>query len=362
MALSIAKPVRVLLVGLGARGRKWARIVNEEPMCRPVGYVDLLNLRLEWARSRFPGQQATVTTSLDDALSECGPDLVVLATPPMGRRRDALKVLNAGCDLLSEKPLTLDFDEGVKLVQAAEAAGRAFAVGLNFRYQHCVTEARRILRSGEIGRPRLAGYTYWRKRDGHAPGLNRYPVTMRQPMLYEQLVHAVDEMRFVYDAEVTRVLCRCSNPAWSMYEGDSTVIAALSMTGGLEVGIFGTWSGQTRADHFLWRTDCDDGALIQRQITSGLSVVMGADSSVETPVALQEQEHLVDDARLLFADVLEQLAAGNRRPHPSARDHMRTFAVIAAMEESHDKGVAVDLADFYERHAVPHEWRPSDLP
>lgn len=356
------RPVRTLLVGLGARGRKWARIMNEEPQCEPVGYVDLMNLRLEWARARYSGQRATFTTSLDDALSQCEPDLVVLATPPMGRYRDALKVLLAGCDLLSEKPLTLDFDEGVRLVRAAEDAGRAFAVGLNFRYQHCVTEARRVLRSGEIGRPRLAGYIYWRKRDGHAPGLNRYPVTMRQPMLYEQLVHAVDEMRFVYDSEVTRVLCRCSNPTWSMYEDDSTVIAALGMADGLEVNIFGTWSGQTKADFFLWRTDCDDGALIQRQITSDLSVVRGAESSIESPVALPEQEHLVDDARLLFADVLRQLASGNRRPHPSARDHIRTFAAIAAMEESHDRGAAVEMADFYERHAVPHEWRPSDLP
>ena len=356
------EPIRTLLVGLGARGKKWARIMNEEPMCEPVGYVDLLNLRLDWARSHFPGKQTMFSTSLDDALSESEPNLVLLATPPMDRNRDVLKVISAGCDLLSEKPLTLDFDEGVKQVQAGEGAGRAFSVGLNFRYQHSVREARRILRSGEIGRPRLAGYTYWRKRDGYAPGLNRYPVTMRQPMLYEQLIHAVDEMRFVYDAEVVRVACHCSNPPWSMYEDDSTVIAALSMTGGLEVGIFGTWSGQTRADHFFWRTDCDDGALMQRQITSDLSVVRGADSSVETPVALPEQEHLVDDARLLFNDVLGQLMAGVRRPHPSARDHIRTFAVIAAMEESHTRGVAVEMDDFYERHDVPHEWRPSHLP
>ncbi len=358
----MSKSVRTLLVGLGARGRKWARIMDEEPLCESVGYVDLLNLRLEWARSRFFGQQVVYSTSLDNALLECGPVLVVLATPPMGRYRDALKILSAGCDVLSEKPLTLDFDEGVKLVQAAEEAGCAFSVGLNFRYQHCVTEARRILRSGEIGRPRLAGYTYWRKRDGHAPDLNRYPVSMRQPMLYEQLIHAIDEMRFVYDAEVTRVLCRCSNPVWSMYEGDSTVIAALSMTGGIEVGVFGTWSGQTRSDYFLWRTDCDDGALLQRQITSDLSVVRGAESSVASPIALPEQEHLVDDARLLFADVLGQLLAGVRQPHPSARDHIRTFAVVVAMEESHTRGTAVEMADFYERHAVPHEWRPPGLP
>lgn len=351
-------PVRTLLVGLGARGRTWARIMNEEPLCMPVGYVDMLGPRLEWARSQFVEQQAVFTTSLDDALSECRPKLVVLATPPMNRYRDAMNILHSGCDLLSEKPLSLSFDEGVRLVGAAATAGAAFSVGLNFRYQHCVTEARRILRSGEIGRPRLAGYTYWRNRDGYAPNLNRYPVTMRQPMLYEQLVHAIDEMRFVYDAEVTRVVCHCSNPPWSMYRDDSTVMAEVSMTEGIEASLFGTWSGQTKADYFMWRTDCDDGALIQRQITSDLNIVRGAESSVVCPIALPEQEHLVDDARLLLADVLGQLKAGSRSPRPSARDHLWSFAAIAAMEESHTLGVAVDMVEFYERHAVPHEWRP----
>src|SRR2546430_10930802 len=75
-----------------------------------------------------------------------------------------------------------------------------------------------ILRSGAIGAPGFARYVYWRNRDGYRPGLNRYPLTMRQPMLYEQTIHHLDEMRFVYDAEVERVSCRCHNPPWSMYQ------------------------------------------------------------------------------------------------------------------------------------------------
>ena len=353
----VKSPVKTLLDGVGARGKKWARLLYDEPLAETVGYVDLREENLAWVQEEYSAAADSCYTSLETALVETAPDLVILATPPMDRYSDVMAVIEHGCHLLSEKPLSLSFDEAVRMVQASEEAGVAFSVGLNFRYQHSVIRAREILSSGEIGRPRQVGYTYWRNRDGYAPGLNRFPLTMRQPMLYEQLIHTVDEMRFVYDAEVERVTCRTSNPPWSMYDGDATVMAVLEMKGPIHVNCFGTWSGQTQVNQFLWRTDCDDGALFQHDITSDLRIVRGKGSDVVEQVNLPEQEHLVDDTRLMLRDVLVQLIAGETHPHPSAVDHLKTFAVIAAMDESDSRGIPVDMAEFYERHNVPVEWR-----
>jgi predicted dehydrogenase len=234
--------------------------------------MDLAEENLRWAQERCGATRSTCFDKLAEALRLLKPDLVVLATPPMQRARDTLVVFDGGAHLLSEKPLTLDFDEGVRIARAAEAAGKAFAVGLDFRYQHCVLRAREILRLGEIGAPSFAQFVYWRNRDGRRPGLNRFPLTMRQPMLYEQTVHHIDEIRFVYDAEVERVWCRCHNPPWSMYQDDSTVAAVLETAKGLLVYYFGTWSAQTKMDEFLWRTDCDQGALFQRAMFSDLRI------------------------------------------------------------------------------------------
>ena len=70
--------------------------------------------------------------------------MVLLATPPMDRYQEAISVFSHGCHLLSEKPLTLDFDEGIRIVKAAEDANRTMVVGLNFRYQHVVTHAKKL--------------------------------------------------------------------------------------------------------------------------------------------------------------------------------------------------------------------------
>ena len=280
-------PLRTLLVGVGARGKVWARLLREEPLTETVGYVDLDAENLRWAQQRFDAADSTCFDNLADALRLLKPDLVVLATPPMQRARDALAVFDSGAHLLSEKPLTLDFDEGVRIARAAEAAGRAFAVGLNFRYQHCVVRAREILRSGEIGAPSFAQYVYWRNRDGRRPGLNRFPLTMRQPMLYEQTIHHLDEIRFVYDADVERVRCRRHNPSWSMYQDHSTVAAVFEMARGLLVHYLGTWSAQTKMDEFLWRTDCDQGALFQRALFSDLRIARGRGATAAEPVPLR---------------------------------------------------------------------------
>ena len=153
----MSNPMRTLLVGLGARGKKWARILKEEPTVETVGYVDILDDNLEWAKVFDPVAKKSAYHSMEKALSELQPEFVVLVTPPIDRYKDVITIFEHGSHLLSEKPLSLDLDEGLSMVKAAQEAKVGFAVGLNFRYQHCVTEARAILKSGEIGKPGLVG-------------------------------------------------------------------------------------------------------------------------------------------------------------------------------------------------------------
>ena len=348
--------MRTLLVGLGARGRIWTRLLHDEPTTETVGYVEVNAENFAWAQEHYGASPEMCFTELATALETVRPELVLLATPPMDRLEQSLAVFEAGAHLLSEKPLTLDFDEGVRIVQAAEDAGRAFAVGLNFRYQHAVRTAKRILESGEIGAPSVARYVYWRNRDGYRPGINRFPLTMHQPMLYEQTIHHIDEIRYVYGREIERVWCRCHNPPWSMYRDDATVTALLELEGDLLVNYLGTWAGQTKVQDFLWRTDCTAGALFQHDLFADLRVTRGADSSEVEPIPLPHQEPLVDDARLMLADVVAQIRQGDLRPHPSGIDHLKTFGAIAAMEEADVSGQPVEMGEFFARHGVPDEW------
>ena len=50
------QPIRTLLVGLGARGQIWSRLLHEEPLTEVIGYVDVDPANLDRARERWGRQ------------------------------------------------------------------------------------------------------------------------------------------------------------------------------------------------------------------------------------------------------------------------------------------------------------------
>jgi predicted dehydrogenase len=348
-------PLRVLLAGTGTRGKHWARIMHDEPLCRTVGYVDVNAANLAEVNERWPAPDGALFTELDAALDTVDPDLVVLATPPAGHLEQAKQVFAGKRHLLSEKPLTLDLAEAIAIVRSAQEAGVSLTVGLNFRYLAATIEAKRIFAARELGEPSFGQYLYWTNRDGGRPGINKYPLTMRQPMLYEQSIHHLDLFRFTYGAEVARVSAITHNPSWSMYADDANVFALIEMTNGIVVNYFGTWSGTTQRRTFEWRTDCSEGAVIQRDFFCDL-VSVAKDSAEPRVIELIEQEDYVDDTRAMFRHILEQIRDGSPEPTPSGRDHLKTMALTVACEESAREHTVVAMDDFYRRHAIPQEW------
>ena len=78
-------PIRTLLVGFGARGRIWARLLHEEARTEVVGYVDIDPANLAAARETWAAPRSACFSDLDEALAATQPDLALLATPPMDR-------------------------------------------------------------------------------------------------------------------------------------------------------------------------------------------------------------------------------------------------------------------------------------
>ena len=271
-----------------------------------------------------------------DALAALDPALAVVATPPMERRALCIALADAGCTLLVEKPLD-------RRSRGRDRDCRSLSHYRTARVHRDELSLCRDDRGGEnhppagrLGSPGLAHVSYWRNRDGWAPGLNKYPLTMRQPMLWEQTVHHLDLIRHVYGAEVLSVSATTSNPRWSDYADDATVCATLTLDSGMTVQYTGTWAARTARDTFLWRTDCERGALVQTALFDGLHIVHDGTEAMEY-VPLPAQEPFMDDVRLMLRAVLHDLHTGDHRA-PTVDDHLRTLAVTAAIEASAARG------------------------
>jgi predicted dehydrogenase len=342
--------VPVLLVGVGVRGRMWARILASEPGVHVVGYVDPDPDARAWVRETI-GEATPCFPDHAEALGRLDPALAVVATPPMERRDLCIALADAGCTLLVEKPLAVDLGDAVAIAEHCQHRGQRCFIAVNFRYSATTIAARSILQRGDLGSPDLACLTYWRNRNGWAPGLNKYPLTMRQPMLWEQSVHHLDLIRHIYATEVATVSATTSNPRWSDYADDATVCATLTLANGMTVQYTGTWASRTARDTFHWRTDCERGALVQTALFDGLHIVHDGTEAMEY-VPLPVQEPFMDDVRLLLRAALHDLHTGDGRA-PTVADHLRTLAVTAAIEASAAQGIRVHVPSFAAAYNLP---------
>jgi predicted dehydrogenase len=140
----------VLLVGLGRWGANHLRTLRSLPVTLYCADTD-------------PGRLEAATKS-GVAAERCGRDPlaflpkvdgVVIATPAQSHFDLAKRCLEAGKDVLVEKPLTVTAAESKRLTELAAKTGRILQVGHIFLYDPASLWLRDAVKSGEFGRVKL---------------------------------------------------------------------------------------------------------------------------------------------------------------------------------------------------------------
>jgi predicted dehydrogenase len=80
-------------------------------------------------------------------------DAVIIATPTHLHKQMAIDSLNAGKNVLVEKPLALTSTEGQEVIECAKKNNRKLMVGMNLRYRPDSMLIRSLIDAGEIGEP-----------------------------------------------------------------------------------------------------------------------------------------------------------------------------------------------------------------
>jgi predicted dehydrogenase len=342
--------LNVILAGLGVRGRHWAEVVTRSERTEIAAYVDPNPAARERTAAQYGARPAF--ESLDAALAardagDLRADALILANPPIGRREQVAAASARGLPMLIEKPLALTVAEAADLVQIAESAGVPLMVGLNFRYLGVTQATQALLSDGSVGQPSFARFTYERYRDGNRPDLNKYPLTMDQPMLWEQSIHHFDLMRYVYRAEPVRVACQTWNPPWSMYESDANVAALFAFDNGMIVNYQGTWQSGWAEPHFEWRTDCTGGVISQRHQFGDLFYARHADPTL-TPVPLPPHEQWITETSGLL-DAFVRAVIDGAPLECSGRDHLVSLAMVEACAAASRQQRCVSLTEILPR-------------
>jgi predicted dehydrogenase len=125
-------------------------------------------------------------------LREVRPDAVVIATPNVTHKALILQALEAGCHVISEKPLGMNFPETVEIYQAAKGSGRRHMTAFTYRFVPAMRYLRHLVRSGELGQIRHARFQRLQDWGEGAIGWRQYKDMAGSGELGDMGIHRVD--------------------------------------------------------------------------------------------------------------------------------------------------------------------------
>jgi predicted dehydrogenase len=144
--------LKVAIVGCGKVADQHVEEIAKLPqLARVVGVCDLEPLMAEQLASRF-----SIAAHFDEftrLLEELRPDVVHVTTPPQSHLPLARRALDAGCHVFVEKPLALDYEQAVALVEHARRCGRKLTIGYTFLFDPVALAMRELVQDGVVGDP-----------------------------------------------------------------------------------------------------------------------------------------------------------------------------------------------------------------
>jgi predicted dehydrogenase len=183
--MNMRNPIRIAVVGAGEFGRNHVRVWRELEGAELAGLFDTNSERAEKIAAEF----STRAFPSLEALSAERVNAVSLAVPTKDHAAVGIRLLEAGVDVLVEKPMASTLAEADRLIAAARKGGRILQVGHVERFNPAVVTAQKIL-----SRPLFF--------EVHRLGIFT-PRSLDIDVVYDVMIHDLDILLTLVDAPVT---------------------------------------------------------------------------------------------------------------------------------------------------------------
>ncbi len=137
----------IALIGAGNWGKNHLRNLHSLGVLNSV--LELSEEITTLRSGEYPGLKFTMNE--DDILNNSEIKAAVIAAPAHLHYKLSKKYLNAGKDVLVEKPMSLHTEEGEELIRIANDNKRILMVGHILQYHSSVIKLKEIIDSGELG-------------------------------------------------------------------------------------------------------------------------------------------------------------------------------------------------------------------
>ncbi len=161
----MAEQVRMAMIGCGGMARHHLRNLLKQTdsteivaLCEPSPQ-SLAETAKVFEQAGFDVPPNEI--NLDILLSTYLPDAVFIITPHALHHDQTKTCLQAGVDVLLEKPMVMNADEAKSLIKTRDETGKLLVVAFNGSLSPEIRESVRLLRSGELGKLLSISGTVW---------------------------------------------------------------------------------------------------------------------------------------------------------------------------------------------------------
>ena len=341
----MVSPVRVAVIGAGYWGRKlvyeYLSAQCNKGNVRLAGVCDSSPSALQFCKEKFSVDDKLLTQSAEDLITHSKISAIHIATPNRTHYDLARMALEAGKDVLVEKPMTLSVREAYKLVHLAASRERVLHVGHIFRFNSALRKAREILDRGEIGetfyvRIQWTDSCYFPDRD-IIFDLGPHPVDIMNQLLHSWPTQVSGFSKAYRNSKDHEEI------AYALAEFDDGVFAHMELSWlhprkAREVTLVGSDAAMV--------VDCLHQRIVLHRNGETVEVPVSANNTIESEISwfvdCANRRHLGVESGLIGAMTVEVLEAMRKsmwdRPLPTAQsvEHDHTATMVSILESIGD--------------------------
>ena len=150
---------RYVQVGIGGRARFFYQAMAERfsDTCELTAICDINPIRMEYAKKNltenfhYPEVKTYGADEFEKMILEQKPDYVLVTSIDRTHHKYIIKAMEMGCDVISEKPMTMDADKCQAILDAVKRTGKHLRVSFNYRYAPHNSKVRELIMADTIG-------------------------------------------------------------------------------------------------------------------------------------------------------------------------------------------------------------------
>jgi predicted dehydrogenase len=338
--------IRYGVIGVGGWGERHVEVFQDHSFGEVVAVCDVSP-----ERAREVAEKHGVPHAFSDyrellAIEDI--DAVSVVTPDFAHTEPVLAAIEAGKDLLVEKPLATTVSEAEQIRDAANAKGIRLMVDFHNRWSPPFFKARESIQEGDVGKVR---YVYYRLSDVQWVAREMLSWASKTTVSWFLGSHCVDTLLWLLDDDIVRIhsLSRQEVLRGQGIDTPDFVVSILEFRGGAVATLETAWilpdgcptiidlKCEILGDQGSLLIDASHHGTLRKNTHKGSKFP----DTMVLPTIHGRPSGLAMESIRYFADCM----AKDETPMVNAEDGVRVTKVVAAIEKSRTEGKTIELAD-----------------